>query len=587
MPASLVEGDSLLTVDIGNANTRAALFDVVEGEYRYVAGSSAPSTADAPIRDVSEGVRNAIASLQAIIGRNLLDTERRLITPSQPDGTGVDTFVATMSAGPALKTVVVGLLADVSLESGRRLAETTYSRVLDVVGINDRRKADQQIDRLMRLQPDLVIITGGTDGGASRSIHKMLEPVGLSSFLLAPEKRPAVLFAGNQKLDDEVKELLGGVTSELHFSANVRPSLETEDLEPAARELAGLYMSVRRRQLKGVDVIQGWAGGHVLPTAYAEGRMLRFLGQVYGSPRGGILGVDIGASAAVIAAGFQEKTTLGVYPHFGLGENLPALLQHARLEEILRWSPLDVSTSLLRDFIYQKALYPSSISVTKEDQLLAQAITRQALYLAMQAAKRDFPRSARPPRPGLLPVFEPILAGGGALGDAPTAAQGLMLLLDAIQPVGISTIILDRSNLLPALGAASVCNSLLPVQVLESGAFQSLGTAVSLISPPNPGALIARARLTYDNGTQARADVKFGDLELLPLPPGQSAKLAIQPQVGVDAGFGTGRTGSLTVSGGEMGVVIDGRGRPLVLPADDGLRRETLKQWQAKVGGTK
>src|SRR5512138_1005174 len=322
MPASLVEGDSLLAVDIGGANTRAVLFDVVEGEYRFLAAGSAPSTADAPVRDVSEGVRNAIANLQAVTRRSLLDAERRLITPSQADGTGVDCFVATISAGPALKAVVVGLLSDVSLESARRLAETTYSRVVDAVGINDRRKADQQIDRLMSLQPDVVIITGGTDGGASRSIHKMLEPVGLSGSLLAAEKRPAVLFAGNQKLDNEVKELLGGVTSDLHFSANVRPSLETEDLEPAARELASLYLSVRKRQLKGVDIIEGWAGGHVLPTAYAEGRMLRFLGQVYGSARGGILGVDMGASAAVIAAGFQDKTTLGVYPHFGLGESL-------------------------------------------------------------------------------------------------------------------------------------------------------------------------------------------------------------------------------------------------------------------------
>jgi hypothetical protein len=585
MPASLVQGDSLLAVDIGGATTRAMLFDVVEGEYRFLASSSAPSTAEAPVKDVSEGVRNAIAGLQGVTGRSLLDAERRLITPSQPDGTGVDAFVATMSAGPALKTVVVGLLSDVSLESGRRLAETTYARVIDAVGINDRHKADQQIDRLMRMQPDVVIITGGTDGGASRSIHKMLEPVGLSGFLLAPEKRPSVLFAGNQKLGKDVKELLGGVVSELHFSANVRPSLDTEDLEPAARELAALYLGVRKRQLKGVDVIEGWAGGHVLPTAYAEGRMLRFLGQVYGGSRGGILGVDIGASAAVIAAGFKDKTTLGVYPHFGLGENLPALLQYTSLEDILRWSPLDVSTGVMRDYLFQKALYPSSIAATKEDQSLAQAVTRQALFLAMQTAKRDFPRSARPPKPRLLPPFEPILAGGGALGDAPTSGQGLLLLLDAIQPVGITTFILDRSNLLPVLGAASARNSLLPVQVLESGAFQSLGTAVSLIAPRSQGALVARARLTYDNGTDARVDIKYGDIEVLPLSTGQSAKLAIQPQGAVDAGFGPGRTGSLTVSGGEMGVVIDGRGRPLVLPDDDGLRRETIKQWQAKVGG--
>ena len=232
MPASLVQGDSLLAVDIGGATTHAVLFDVVEGEYRFLAASSAPSTAEAPYKDILDGVRNAISGLQNVTGRVLLDADGRLVTPTQSDGSGVDSLVSTLSAGPALKTVIVGLLSDVSLESARRLAETTYTRLVDSMGINDHRKPDEQIDALMRLQPDVVIITGGTDGGASRSIRKMLEPVGLSGFLLTPEKRPAVLFAGNQKLDDEVKELLGSVTSALHFSSNVRPSLETEDLEP-------------------------------------------------------------------------------------------------------------------------------------------------------------------------------------------------------------------------------------------------------------------------------------------------------------------------------------------------------------------
>ena len=73
MPASLVQGDSLLAVDVGGANTRAVLFDVVEGEYRFLASGSAPSTAEAPFKDVSEGARNAIASLQTTTGRVLLE----------------------------------------------------------------------------------------------------------------------------------------------------------------------------------------------------------------------------------------------------------------------------------------------------------------------------------------------------------------------------------------------------------------------------------------------------------------------------------------------------------------------------------
>ncbi|MFH1184344.1 MAG: glutamate mutase L [Chloroflexota bacterium] len=585
MPASLVEGDSVLAVDVGGARTRAALFDIVEGEYRFVAAGAAASTAEAPFRDVGAGVRAAIADLQAVTGRSILNTEGQLITPGQSDGSGVDAFVSTLSAGPTLKTAIVGLLSDVSVESARRLAETCYMRVVDSAGINDPRQADRQIDSLMRLQPDAVVIAGGTDGGASRSVQKMLEPVGLAAFLLAPEKRPAVLFAGNQVLQSEVRELLGNVTAAMHFSPNVRPSLDTEDLGPAARELASLYLGLRRRQLRGIEQLEAWSGGTVLPTAYAAGRMMRFLSKVYGGSHGAVLGIDLGTSAAVVTAGFSTRTTLRVYPQFGLGENLPSLLQYTTLEDILRWSPLDISTGALRDFLYQKSLYPSSIAATKEDQLLAQAVARQALYLAVQAASRDFPRTAQIVRPGLLPFFEPILANGGALADAATPAEALLLLLDAIQPVGIATIILDRSDLLPLLGAIAERNSMLPVQVLDTGAFQSLGTIVSVIGAASEGTPIARAHLVYENGVEARADIKHGNLELLPLPTGENARLSIQPRHGINVGFGTGRAGTVIVSGGTLGVVFDGRGRPLNLPQDSGRRRELLKKWLWTVGG--
>ncbi len=585
MPVSLVQSDSFLALEVGGATTRATLFDVVEGAYRFIAAGSAPSTAQAPFRDVMEGVYEAILALQSVTGRVFLDANRRLITPSQADGSGVDACVCLLSAGPALKTVLVGLTPEVSLESARRLAATTYARVIDSLGISDHRSMDQQIDDLIQLQPDLILVAGGVDGGATRSLRKMIEVVGLASYLLIPEKRPAVLFAGNEKLNNEVKDLLGNVTSALYLASNVRPSLDTEALEPAAHELADLVLEIRKRQLKGVETLGAWTQGHILPTAYAEGRMMRFLVRLYRGMRAGILRVSMGVSGAVIAAGFPQKTTLGVYPHFGIGENLPVLLQHTSPENILRWSPLDISPTVLRDYLFQKSLYPSSISVTKEELALAQAVTREALRLAMQAAQHDFPPAARAPRQGLLPLFEPILASGAILTEAPTAGQTLLMLLDALQPVGVTTLILDRYNLFPLLGAVAQRHSLLPVQVLESGVFESLGTVVSAIASAHYGALILRARLVYENGSEARADVKFGSLELLPLPMGQAGRLTLQPQRGVDVGFGPGRGGTLSVSGGAMGVIIDGRGRPLVLPADGGRRREALKKWLWTVGG--
>lgn len=583
MPVSLVEGESLLALDVGAVNTRALLFDVVEGRYRFVAAGQSLSTAEAPYANIGEGVRRAVGHLQSITGRTFLQPNGALLIPSQPDGSGVDGVVGVLSAGPTLKTVIIGLLDDVSVESARRLAETTYTRIVDTIGLNDTRKAHEQLNALRQARPDLVLIAGGTDGGASRSLQKVVEVVGLACYLLPENQRPAVLFAGNQKLVEGVRSLLEKQAPLLRFSPNVRPALETEDLEPASRELAEMVPAIRQMSMNGVEDLSLRCGG-LLSAAYAHGRMIRFLSQVYGG-EGGLLGVEVGASAVTVSAGLAGALRLNVYPQFGLGENLPRLLKHAELAEIVRWLPLDISAGFVLDYIYQKALYPSSLPATKEDLAIEQALARQALYLAIRKAAHDWPSRLRPLKPGLLPPFEPIFVGGSVITGAPTLGQSLLLVLDALQPVGITNIILDQNNLLPVLGAAAARNALLPVQVLESGAFVNLAAVVAPICEAEYGTVVMRVRLIQNDGTESQHDVKHGSLEILPLPGGQSARLQIKPLRRADVGFGPGRGGTIRVAGGVLGVVIDARGRPLSLPADAVRRRELIKKWLWTVGG--
>lgn len=580
MPSSLIQNESVLAIEVGAAVTRVVLFDVVEGQYRFVASGQAPSTAEAPFKDVGIGVREAIFNLQGVTGTKILSPDGNLITPAQPDGSGVDAVVATVSAGPSVKTVIVGLLNDVSLQSARRLAESTYSRVVESLDLSDQRKPEQQLDGIVRSRPDLVILTGGTDGGASRSILKMLEAVGLACYLMPMEKRPMVLYAGNQKLAGDVQELLGGHAGKLEISYNVRPSLETEDLGPASRELAGLVTKLRQRQIKGVDELHMWTGGNVLPTSYAQGRMIRFLSRLYESTRG-LLSVNVGASATSVAAGFNGELALGTYPQFGLGESLGTLLQYSELDDIMRWMTLDLSPNVVREYLFQKSLYPGAIPATKDEQAISQAVARQALYLAVRTLKKDFPG----PQTDLMPSLDLIIAGGGVISDGVSLGQSLLLLLDAIQPVGIMPILIDQNNLLPLLGAAAERNHYLPVQVVDSGAFIGLGTIISVNASANYGDQVLRAKLTYADGTDARVDVKFGGLEILPLPSGQTARLSLQPLNRADAGLGSGRSGTVPVTGGALGVVIDARGRPLQLPSDPVRRRELIKKWYYTVGG--
>jgi hypothetical protein len=361
--------------------------------------------------------------------------------------------------------------------------------------------------------------------------------------------------------------------------------LEQDQLGPAQSYLTRIYRSIRIRKIAGVRELDSWASGRLMPTAAAFGRMVHFLSRVY-DPSKGVLGVDVGASATVVAAAFAGNLSLEVYPELGLGENLSGMLRLSAVEDICRWLSVNIPEAYVRDYIYNKTLYPGSLPITPEELVIEQSILRRILQLAVRKIANSFPEGVIRYGKGLLPWFEPIVAAGSVFTQAPTRGQSLLMLLDGVQPTGVSTLVLDQNNILNALGAAATINHILPVQVLESSTFLNLGTVISLVGQAPMGAPALRVRVKYEGGSESGLDIKFGGLEVIPLPLGQSANLHLQPLNRFDVGMGgPGRGGSVRVVGGALGVVIDARGRPVRLPDDAQRRRDVLKKWLWTVGG--
>jgi hypothetical protein len=583
MKSSHLDAKTMLAVDIGEISTRAMLFDVVNGLYRFLAVGTATTTAAAPYYDIGQGVRLALDRLQEVTGRTLVGADELIIMPVQADGSGVDTIAATLSVGPPIKVVAVGLLDDVSLESAQNLAASTYASVVESVSLNDRRKPEERVDTILRARPDVIIIAGGTDGGASQSVLRLVESVSQACLVLPEGERPDVLFAGNQSLTDSVKSSLGPVTS-LHIAANIRPTLEVERLGPARFKVGQIFRNIRAKQIPGIHELDIWADGQLAPTATAFGRVIRFLSKVY-DPAKGVLGLDVGASATTIAAGFADDLILGVYPQFGLGKDLPDLLKYSRLKNIKRWLSVEISDDYVRDYIYNKSLYPVSLPVTGDDLAIEQALVREIIRAAVSKTIRHYPKEGCRARADVLPWFEPIVAGGSVLTNAPTVAQCLLMLLDALQPCGVTTLVLDRNRLAAPLGAAAGINPVLVVQVLESSTFASLGSVIAPVANVRPGIPVLRIHMTYESGKETDLEIKHGNIELIPLPQGQSANIRLRPLHRTDVGMGgPGRGGTVRVVGGALGVIVDARGRPLSLPKDIGQRRELMKKWQRALG---
>ena len=584
MSRTSASADSVLAIDVGTTNTRAALLDVVDGRYRFIASGTAPTTVDAPYKDIGEGVGIALDRLQAITGRVIIGTDGSFIIPTRVDGSGVDKIVATLSAGPPLNVIVLGLLEDLSLGSAHRVAESTYTKVVDSIGLNDPRNPAERIDAIIRHSPDLIVVAGGTNGGASQSVIQLLETVGLAGYLIPKEKSPEVLFAGNEDLQEEVKQIMGNIVP-LNCAPNVRPTLSTERVSAVHIPLAKIVGKVRSRRISGVLELDRWSEGKMMPSATAFGRIIRFLSKVY-DPKKGVLGVDVGAGSAIVAAGFSGKLSLGVYPEYGLGSQLKGLLAYTSLDSISRWLHENVPRDYLQDYLSMKALYPASIPATREDLDIEQALARQAMSLSINRLAAEFLPRTRRSDLRLLPSFEPILASGSVLTHAPSKGHSLLMLLDGIQPVGITTLVLDESHIISALGSAAAVNPALPVQILETSAFVNLGTVISPLSSARVNTPILKVRLQADDGNELDLIVKQGSLATLPLPIGQSARLNLTPLQRTDVGMGgPGRGGRLQVVGGTLGIVFDARGRPIRLPNDVGQRREANSRWLIQLGG--
>jgi hypothetical protein len=566
---SLVDAESVLAIDVGSINTRVLLFDVVDGQYHLIAVASGPTTAGAPFFDIGEGVHLALSRLQEITGRTFADTEARLIIPSRADGAGVDRLAMTISCGRDYNLVTMGLLADVSLQSAQRLAGTTYGRLVDSIGLNDRRRFEGQLDALLQARPDVIILAGGTEKGSSRSVGKFVDLITLACRVMPREGRPKVLYCGNGALAKRVKEALERETVVV-TAPNIRPTIDQEDLSPAELYLAKIVAKLRSLQISGIESLASLTSAAVLPSAYALGRMMRFSSELSDLSKA-TLGVDLGASATTMALAAAGSLQLNVFRSLGMGGALAQALQQIRIEDVARWMPYEMSQEAIQDYLHQKSLFPASLPLTPETLAIEQAMARQILRQATLNVLNRWPTTEL--------SFERVFLSGAILAQSATPAQALLMALDGIQPVGINVFMLDPHGLSQALGAIAGSNSLLPAQIIESGAYGNLGTVICPLSDARAGTVILKMRIAYEDGAETHVEARQGALVPLPVRSGQVVHIEIDPQHGAVLDPCLPRLRRFKITGGLCGALVDARGRPLSMPSEPARRSELLLRW--------
>ncbi|HIP95859.1 MAG TPA: methylaspartate mutase, partial [Anaerolineae bacterium] len=425
--------ESILVADCGSTTTKAAVVDLVEGQYRLVIQVEVPSTVEAPWEDISQGVEHAVAQIERASGRVLFDEQGLLITPERAGGQGVDAFVITTSAVPPLRIVLTGLVQGLSLASARRAARSIYADVVEVIALDDatgRRSEEERVRLIQQARPDVICIVGGTDGGATTALADLARVVTLACSLMEEEKRPVVIFAGNADMRLEVAQIIGEETH-LKVVDNVRPTLDIENLSPLREEIEIIHRERKMAGLPGLAVLNAWNPQAIMTTAQAQSRVIEYLARKYGLQKG-VLGIDIGGATTVVTVQLDGLTQQIIRTDLGTSYSAERVLDQVEMDDILRWVPFSIEEGEARNLLLNKSLRPMTLPATHETLLLEQALAREALRLALAEARETWPVGPASPYPHLSPMFEPIVGSGGVLSCAPRPGQAALILLDAI-----------------------------------------------------------------------------------------------------------------------------------------------------------
>jgi hypothetical protein len=622
-------GGLIVGIDIGQATTQAALF-AGAGAGLHLLGVARVATPADPTAPLAPAVVAALRQLEARTGCSLLDAAGRPLVadptspkaeppssagdPASPAGepgarsrpTGAHAWFLTADSYGPVRVAVAGVIDDISGQSALKAALSAGACVSDVLAINDGR-GDHQRARDLRQDPvDMILLAGGVDeglysGGSGRQVVNVAATIAMAGPRARhnPEAAPPVVFAGSAEARQDVAAKLAKACRVV-FADNVRPDLALENLAGARQAMLELFHAEIMSGCARWERVEAFCGpGRAIPTGIAHLTAAEVIAAAW---RSNLLVADIGESAVNLVSVINRELNRTVSDEVGLNFDcpvpLPELAQSAAV-----WLPAQTPPDEVANVLGQSRLRPAALAQTWQELMIQQAAARERLRagLASHQSVAALVKGIHRQRyiDEILGAYMSvggqtivdlrriplILATGRLVARATTPGQALGMILDGIGPQGTTQVLYDPTDVMPHLGAMAAANGELAAHMLADGWFERLAVVVAPVPPERGGPLfrrqgqrLAAVRVQREDGTTLRETVEFGAVKRIPLEPGEVARITVHPERQYDAGAGFGATARLE-GGGKLGIILDGRGRPIALPQNPARRWERVSQW--------
>tara|TARA_B100001123_G_scaffold430810_1_gene551371 strand:- start:298 stop:1950 length:1653 start_codon:yes stop_codon:yes gene_type:complete len=536
--------------------------------------------------------------VEELSGRKLIDGEN-IITP-QKDNSGVDIYISTSSAGGGLQMMVAGVVKSMTGESAERAALGAGSIVMDVLASNDGRKPHEKITRIRQLRPDMILLSGGIDGGTTKHVVELAEILAAANPQprLGQNYKLPVIYAGNKKATSDIKKTLGDLT-DLDITENIRPVLEQENLKPSRDKIHDLFMEHVMQQAPGYKKLMSWTDAPIMPTPGAVGALIEMVAE---KENISVVGVDIGGATTDIFSVFQKQFNRTVSANLGMSYSICNVLAEAGLENVLRWVPFDIDEKELTNRIGNKMIRPTTVPQSLEELVIEQAIAREALRLSfiqhkefavnLKGVQKErtisdaFEQSDSGQSLVNMMELDLIVGSGGVLSHAPRRQQSAKMLIDSFLPEGITALAVDSIFMMPQLGVMANIEKkdlaeqarIAALEVFDKDCLIRLGTCIAPVGSVESKKDVLKAELEFSSGEKKEINLDGGDLVLIEADY-QEISITLTPSKGIDVGAGVNETIKTTVYGGQVGIIFDCRGRPLSLSKEPNKRISELNNW--------
>ena len=563
--------DIVLTIDIGTVNTRVSLFERENGRYQFT-GTASNRTVYSDSGEVEyQSISGAVQKLESALERHFLDDTGKIVIPQKLGMIGADQVVLTWSGGEMPRVVLMGLTNDTSIKAMENLLRKNGLTASASLCAMDGKSLTDNIGTLIASDPDIVLVSGGTEKGAEHALYRLGEILLMACKSIDEQNRPSILYMGNSEARAQFERVFHQM-ADITFSDNIMGAQEARLSPTTAFQKVMLHFGKEKNP--AIAQLQRETKCAAISGDFAYGRCIRLLSRINRANHS-VLGIEVGANRTLSAFGANLDLEMSKFDG-GIGRTLPELLEKYSVNEILPWISFQLKESELTDYIMNKSVHPELIpanSYSAEiEQILAQFLIRAAID--QNPAKAQL-------TDGTLGM---VLLGGSVLRNVEDPGDALRIGMNSLHPFGLNDYYLDMNGLASAVGGLAGVNRELAAQVTSPAMFLNLGRVITPHSAVKEGKRVFSVSLRDEGGNIEKVDIIQGGIKRIPLEYGRYYELDwfnVSKSVTLP---GIPTWTSIGFKAGCFGLVFDMRGETLEMPKDRTAQIHLLERWKNELG---